>query len=75
MIEAFAKTIDMKDKYTKGHSNRVAEYTAMLAKELGCDEETVDNYYNIALLHEYTWSYYLQRYLCVLQIFQFFSCL
>ena len=52
MIEAFAKTIDMKDKYTKGHSNRVAEYTAMLTKELGYDEETVENYYNIALLHD-----------------------
>lgn len=52
MIEAFAKTIDMKDKYTNGHSTRVAEYTAMLTKELGYDDETVDNYYNIALLHD-----------------------
>ena len=52
MIEAFAKTIDMKDKYTNGHSARVAEYTAMLTKELGYDEETVDKYYNIALLHD-----------------------
>ena len=52
MIEAFAKTIDMKDKYTNGHSKRVAEYTVMLAKELGYDEETVDKYYNIALLHD-----------------------
>ncbi len=52
MIEAFAKTIDMKDKYTNGHSTRVAEYTAMLTKELGYDEETVEKYYNIALLHD-----------------------
>ncbi len=52
MIEAFAKTIDMKDKYTNGHSTRVAEYTAMLTRELGYDEETVENYYNIALLHD-----------------------
>ena len=52
MTEAFAKTIDMKDKYTNGHSTRVAEYTAMLTKELGYDEETVDKYYNIALLHD-----------------------
>ena len=52
MIEAFAKTIDMKDKYTNGHSTRVAEYTAMLTKELGYDEETVEHYYNIALLHD-----------------------
>lgn len=52
MIEAFAKTIDMKDKYTRGHSTRVAEYTAMLARELGYNDETVDKYYNIALLHD-----------------------
>jgi len=52
MIEAFAKTIDMKDRYTNGHSKRVAEFTALLATELGCDEDTVDKYYNIALLHD-----------------------
>ncbi|MBQ7584273.1 MAG: HD-GYP domain-containing protein, partial [Lachnospiraceae bacterium] len=49
---AFAKTIDMKDRYTNGHSYRVAKYTAMLAKELGYDEETVERFYNIALLHD-----------------------
>ena len=49
---ALAKTIDMKDKYTNGHSSRVANYTAMLAKELGYDEDTVEKYYNIALLHD-----------------------
>ena len=52
IVEAFAKVIDMKDKYTNGHSSRVAEYTSMLAKELGCDSETVGKYYNIALLHD-----------------------
>ena len=52
MIEAFAKIIDMKDKYTNGHSTRVAEYTVMLTRELGYDEETCDKYYNIALLHD-----------------------
>ena len=52
ITEAFAKVIDMKDKYTNGHSTRVAKYTAMLAKELGCDDETVEKYYRIALLHD-----------------------
>ena len=52
IVEAFAKVIDMKDKYTNGHSTRVAEYTAMLAEELGYDEETVEKYRNIALLHD-----------------------
>ena len=50
--QAFAKTIDMKDKYTNGHSTRVAEYTAMLTRELGYDEDTVEKFYNIALLHD-----------------------
>ena len=52
ITEAFAKVIDMKDKYTNGHSTRVAQYTAMLARELGYDEETVEKYYRIALLHD-----------------------
>ena len=52
VTEVLAKTIDMKDKYTNGHSSRVAKYTAMLAEELGYDRETIDRYYNIALLHD-----------------------
>ena len=52
ITEAFAKVIDMKDRYTNGHSFRVAQYTTMLAKELGYDEETVEKYYRIALLHD-----------------------
>ena len=50
--QAFAKTIDMKDAYTNGHSSRVAEYTAMLTRELGYDDKIVEQYYNIALLHD-----------------------
>ena len=52
ITEAFAKVIDMKDRYTNGHSFRVAKYTTMLAKELGYDDETVERYYRIALLHD-----------------------
>ena len=52
ITEAFAKVIDMKDRYTNGHSTRVAQYTTMLAREMGCDEETVEKYYRIALLHD-----------------------
>ena len=52
ITEAFAKVIDMKDSYTNGHSSRVAKYTAMLSRELGYDEETVEKYYRIALLHD-----------------------
>ncbi|MCR5835110.1 MAG: HD-GYP domain-containing protein [Lachnospiraceae bacterium] len=52
LIEAFAKVVDLKDSYTRGHSVRVAVYTKMLAKELGYDDETVEKFYNIALLHD-----------------------
>lgn len=52
IVEAFAKVIDMKDRYTNGHSTRVAEYTVMLCEELGLDEDTIEKYRNIALLHD-----------------------
>ena len=52
MVKAFSKLIDMKDSYTNGHSSRVADYTKMLCKELGLDDETIDRYYCIALLHD-----------------------
>jgi len=52
IIEAFAKVVDLKDSYTQGHSQRVAKYTEMLARELGYDDETVEKYYDIALMHD-----------------------
>ena len=52
LVEAFARVIDMKDAYTQGHSTRVAKYTEMLSRELGYDEETIEKYYNIALMHD-----------------------
>ena len=52
IIEAFAKVVDLKDNYTQGHSFRVAKYTEMLARELGYDDETVEKYHNIALMHD-----------------------
>ena len=52
IIEAFAKVVDLKDTYTQGHSFRVAKYTEMLARELGYDEETIEKYHNIALMHD-----------------------
>ena len=35
VMEALAHTIDAKDKYTKGHSIRVAKYSRMLAEKMG----------------------------------------
>ncbi|MCR4579261.1 MAG: HD domain-containing protein [Treponema sp.] len=52
VTSALAQTIDAKDKYTKGHSNRVAKYSKMLAEELGEDKKTQERIYYAALLHD-----------------------
>ena len=52
MIQAFAKSIDLKDHYTNGHSFRVAEYTSKIAEESGYTEAQVEKIYNIGLMHD-----------------------
>lgn len=52
IIATIASMIEAKDSYTKGHSIRVAEYSALLATALGWKEETVKNLRYIALLHD-----------------------
>ena len=51
-IATIASMIEAKDSYTKGHSVRVAEYSALLAKELGWKEEEIQNLKYVALLHD-----------------------
>ena len=51
-IETFTGFIDAKDPYTNGHSKRVAIYTRLIAKEMGCEGEALDRIYYIALLHD-----------------------
>ena len=50
--QALASAIDAKDKYTHGHSTRVAEYSAKIAKLAGWDEEMCDEVYYAGLLHD-----------------------
>lgn len=52
MIRAFAKSIDIKDQYTKGHSFRVATYAKLIAARLGYNDKMRENIYHIALLHD-----------------------
>lgn len=52
MISALAKTIDIKDRYTNGHSFRVAEYSKLIAGKMGYSEEEMENVYRIGLLHD-----------------------
>lgn len=51
-IETLAYTIDAKDKYTKGHSARVAKYSRMIGGLLGKSEEECRNIYLAGLLHD-----------------------
>ena len=50
--EALASAIDAKDKYTHGHSTRVADYSVRIARALGKKEEECEEIYYTALLHD-----------------------
>ncbi len=52
IMRTLARTIDAKDRYTNGHSQRVAKYTLELAKRMGKSEEEQKNIYYAALLHD-----------------------
>ncbi|MFZ0959728.1 MAG: HD domain-containing phosphohydrolase [Terriglobia bacterium] len=51
-IEMIAAAVDAKDMYTKGHSGRVAEFSVILARELGLEEVEVDKIRISATLHD-----------------------
>ena len=51
-ITAIVNTIDAKDEYTRGHSQRVAEYSYMIAKELGMSDKEASDIKYVALLHD-----------------------
>ncbi|MCR5122508.1 MAG: HD domain-containing protein [Ruminococcus sp.] len=51
-ILAIAKTVDAKDLRTSKHSQRVSEYSAMIAREYGFSEEDCENLRRAALLHD-----------------------
>ncbi len=51
-LQTFARIIDAKDEYTRGHSLRVSLYAREIARRMGMSEEEVMNVYYIALLHD-----------------------
>jgi len=51
-IQSVALTVQAKDAYTHGHSDRVAEYTVALASTLGLPPEEEENLRVTALLHD-----------------------
>lgn len=52
MMETLAATIDARDKYTSGHSLRVAKYSQELAKRLCKSKEEQEDIYMMGLLHD-----------------------
>lgn len=51
-VRAFAAAIDIKDKYTQGHSERVGRYSEVIARELGWSEDEVEGIQIAGYLHD-----------------------
>jgi hypothetical protein len=51
-VRAFASAIDLKDKYTQGHSERVGRYSEIIAREMGWSDEEVEGIAVAGYLHD-----------------------
>jgi diguanylate cyclase (GGDEF)-like protein len=51
-VYALARAVDLKDGYTHQHSARVAQYGAVLAREMGMSEEEIDQIRTAGILHD-----------------------
>ena len=51
-LETFAHAIDAKDQNTNGHSQRVAIYSAEIAKRMGMSDEEQEQIYYMGMLHD-----------------------
>src|SRR5829696_477996 len=51
-VYALARAVDLKDGYTHQHSARVAQYAAVLARELGMTEEEIEQIRTAGILHD-----------------------
>ena len=51
-ILSLASALEVKDPYTRGHSNRVASYSTIIARRMGMDEEIVEMIRLMALMHD-----------------------
>lgn len=52
IMTTLAETIDAKDKYTNGHSVRVAEYAKEISKRAGKSMQEQEDVYYVGLLHD-----------------------
>jgi putative nucleotidyltransferase with HDIG domain len=51
-VRALANSIDAKDAYTRGHSERVARYSMEIGRVMGMNSEEIKNLHIGALLHD-----------------------
>jgi putative nucleotidyltransferase with HDIG domain len=51
-IRALVRAMEAKDHYTRGHSERVAEYSVLIGQELRLREDTLEKLEAVALLHD-----------------------
>jgi len=52
MVEGLALALEAKDEKTHGHSVKVAQYTKIVAEEMGLPESEVETLYHGGLLHD-----------------------
>jgi HD-GYP domain-containing protein (c-di-GMP phosphodiesterase class II) len=51
-VTALANAIDIRDTYTNTHSQEIANWAAMTARQMGCSPENVNEIYLAGLLHD-----------------------
>jgi putative nucleotidyltransferase with HDIG domain len=51
-VHAFAAAIDIKDRYTQGHSVRVGKYSEVIAREMGWNDDEVEGITIAGYLHD-----------------------
>ena len=51
-VSSFARTLDAKDKYASGHSERVTRYSLEIAKEMSLSQGEIDTLAQAGILHD-----------------------
>ena len=51
-IFSLVNIIEKRDSYTAGHTQRVAKYSVLIAKEMGFNNEKIDDLYRACMLHD-----------------------
>lgn len=51
-VAALSEAVDAKDRYTSGHSRRVAEYSRLIAARMGKSESEQEEIFQAGLLHD-----------------------